>query len=104
MTSPEREVVFSALAEQDHQEILLTSLIEWGPEQLDRYEQAIDEAIDRLRRFPFLGKTYPGAPSGMRGARVHHHVILYTVGDASIFIHRILHERQDVASALGTDE
>ena len=100
MSGRKESLAFTFRARQDYQEILLYSLEVWGPDQLDRYEATIDDAIRRIREFSRSGRDCTQLMADGRCVRAGHHVIYYTSSDGVVTIHRILHERRRVTSAM----
>lgn len=100
MSDRKASLTFTFRARRDHQEILLYSLEIWGPDQLDRYETTLDNAIRRIRDFPEAGRDCTHLMASGRCARAGHHLIYYTFSDDTVTIHRILHERRHVTSTM----
>jgi toxin ParE1/3/4 len=59
----------------------------------------IEFASERLSAHPMLGRPRADISPGVRSILMHPYVIVYRVSDKSVEIARVLHERQDVASA-----
>lgn len=58
--------------------------------------------MDGLTRLPHLGREREATPAGLRGLPVGEHVVYYRVGPVFVTIIRILHQKVDAASELGT--
>lgn len=96
-------VTFTPFARQDFNDILLYSLITWGPDQAIRYESQLDRSVLQIREHPEVGKHAPEVMPGCRRQRSGHHMIYYTVSDSDIIIQRILHERRHVTGLMLLD-
>lgn len=75
----------------------LVSIIEHiaprNPPAAERLERLIDEAVDRARRFPQIGR--PGRVDGTRELIVHpNYLIVYRAMPDAIDVLRIVHARQ----------
>ncbi len=84
-------------ATDDYDAIMLDSLMNWGIDQARAYKRILDAAIANVALFPEMGRSDPKLPNGFRGRFVGRHVICYEITRAEVRIHRILHERQDLA-------
>lgn len=100
MSSRKLHLVLTRLARQDLYDLLQYSLLEWGPEQRDRYADALAQGFDRLRDFPAIGKTYAELPTAIRTHLVEHHNVVYTVRGGTVRVLRIVHRRMDLLRAL----
>jgi toxin ParE1/3/4 len=87
-------------ARQDYDDILVYSEGIWGQEQADRYEAALNRALDVLLDFPLMGRTRDDISPGLRSRQAQQHVIYYRVKGNVIEIVRILHERMDAVRQL----
>lgn len=81
----------------DYDRIMLDSLINWGIDQAQDYKRVLDAAIANVAVFPEMGRTDPELPNGFRTRFAGRHVICYEITNREVRIHRILHERQDLA-------
>lgn len=90
----------SSLAETDHDEILLYSLITWGESQSKEVEATINRALDAIANFPFSGGSRPTLGPGVRGRVIGSHIAYYKVMDEKVVVLRILHERRDAKTLL----
>ncbi len=100
MSARKFSVAFTRLARQDFDDILLYSLITWGRDQATRYESQLDRSVLQVREHPEVGKPAPEVMPACRQQQSGHHVIYYTVSNDTVTIHRILHERRRVTSAM----
>lgn len=101
MTSP-RKVRLTVEARTDLRAILRYSRRTWGERQRDVYAARLSEAMDGLTWLPNLGRGREEAPVGLRSLPVGEHVVYYRVDSASVTIIRILHQKRDAASEIGT--
>jgi toxin ParE1/3/4 len=95
MSARKKPVVLSVDAEVDLNNILLFTWQQWGDEQRDRYEAALQRVIAALTDFPEIGARMPWVFPDCRARPVERHVLYYRVTDAEIEVVRILHERVD---------
>ncbi len=95
MSSPRRTVILSPDAQADFTDIRLYTLQQWGENQRDRYEAALQRAIAALADFPEVGVRLPRLFSGCRVRPVGRHVLYYRIMGDVIEVVRILHERTD---------
>jgi toxin ParE1/3/4 len=93
-------VNLSAEAQTDYDDILLYGLLNWGNQQTEYYKAALDEAIERLRRFLEFGARRDELCPGCRAVPIERHVIYYRVEANVIQIIRIIHGRSDAAHHL----
>lgn len=84
-------------AVDDYDRIMIESLLNWGIDQAQTYKRILDGAIANVAAFPKLGHEDPQLPDGFRARFAGRHMICYQITASEIRIHRILHERQDVA-------
>jgi toxin ParE1/3/4 len=90
-----RAIRKSALAELDLIGIWEYSFGQWDAEQADKYLDELDKGIGYLANNPELGTRRDEVREGYRVLFVNSHAVYYTVGSASIFIVRVLHEQMD---------
>src|SRR5262249_23763373 len=100
MSSRKRQVVLSARAEEDFEDLLAHSLRTWGAEQKDAYKAIIDRALQRLAAFPKIGRARSDLAPGLRGYVVGQHVIQYRLDGPVIAVVRIVHTRMDISIQL----
>src|SRR4051812_25455744 len=89
------EVRKSATAERDLIEIWQYGYLKWGLAQADRYIEAVEDAIGRLRRYPRSGEDAAHFRSGYRRRKSGVHHIYYRITGPRIEIMRVLSARQD---------
>lgn len=86
----------SSKAQSDLIDIWEYTFKNWSPEQADRYYQIIIDKIKEICEKPDIGKSYKKVLRGYWGAAVKSHIIFYKeLGNNSIEIVRILHQRMD---------
>jgi toxin ParE1/3/4 len=100
MSAPKRTVELSPDAEQNYDDILLYSVLNWGETQMQIYQVALDRAIETLAEFPEAGARRDRLFPGCRIRPVEHHVIYYPIKPVAVEVVRILHERADAARHL----
>ena len=71
-----------------------------NPETARRYLAELDNAIQQLDLFPFMGASREKWKAGLRALVHGNHVILYTyeAEDSSVVIQSVLDGRQDIES------
>lgn len=106
MSDPKWSRLISQPANRDIYEILLYTREMWSLEQVDIYELALLEGLERIRSFPEAGSPVFTVDSGIRKCQVRHHVIYYTVDEdlRQLTVLRILHERRRVTRDLLTEQ
>jgi toxin ParE1/3/4 len=68
----------------------------WGVEQADAYVRQIETAIARAQELTNIGSSVYGLPSAYRKMKSGSHRVIYRCADDTLFVVRILHEREDV--------
>lgn len=91
----------SGKAEEDLIDIYTYSWQEFGEIRADAYLQALEEKFLLLAESPFIGRAIDHIRPGYRRFEHASHSVFYTVGDQTITVMRVLHNRQDVDQALG---
>jgi len=76
-----------------------------GPELALRFIDAVEASVRRIGTFPSAGSSAPEAEtgiSGLRGIAVSGFPfrLLYTCDEDAIRVHRVLHDRRDLGTAL----
>ena len=71
---------------------------EWGREQADRYNAALDAAFDRLAEYPELGQERPTAKAGVHIFPVERHLVVYRPEPGGILVLRVVHQKMNVAT------
>lgn len=104
MSSPNYQIIISALAAGDIDDILAYTLGEWGDLKLGEYRALIENALGLLRRNPEAGRERSDLAPNLRSLPVGSHLIFYRVvhhpEGSHVRILRILHARMDAGSHL----
>jgi len=89
-------------AREDISRIAIRGAEEWGKVHARRYMADLDEAIDNIQRFPYLGHQRDGIHESIRAHTVSSHVIFYRVHEETheIEVIRVLHGRMDASRHL----
>lgn len=87
-------------AQQDIRNIRLFGLQHWDEHRANIYLAAITARFEIIHDNPELGIARGDLVPGLRAHRVERHVIFYRIREDVIEIIRVLHERQDVISAV----
>lgn len=82
-------------AGQDIDEIFDFTAGTWGVEQAEAYIHGLRASLERLTRFPQLGRPIEDIRPGMRLMNTGSHIVIYRIGDDTIEVIRILHKRMD---------
>lgn len=72
----------------------------WGPDQRERYLRNLEQAMERIRGFPDLGRVRDEVGVGVRSYVCADHVIYYRVDADTVIVLRILHVRMDTPTDL----
>ena len=99
-----RRLDVSEDAERDLDSIFEYTVRTWGYERAIRYGESITETLNRLLTFPMLGHGRADLRPGMRAYAIAEHVVFYLVRDEQIYIVRVLHGREDFASAFADSD
>jgi len=89
------KLAFTPRARQDIEDIFDYSAATWGAEQAEAYIRGLQASLERLTRFPRLGRAIDDIRPGMRLMPVGSHVAIYRVSPEAIEIIRVLHKRMD---------
>jgi toxin ParE1/3/4 len=71
----------------------------WGAQQVRRYREELDLALQQLSLAPEVGQKREAIAPGVRSFRVAQHVAFYLVRKNKITILRILHPRRNANEA-----
>ena len=93
--------ILSSRAQLDLKSIKIDSLREWGPELTKAYLRKIETRLSWLAEKPALGRPRDDVRKGFRSYSEGRHIIFYRIGDGSIEIVGIPHQRQDVDRFFG---
>ena len=91
------QIVISPRASRDIRTIERHTHKLWEAHQASAYVENIWEAIASLATFPEIGRVVAMGPPNTRRISVDRHIIFYRIGESSIEISRVVHERRDVA-------
>ncbi|PTM61537.1 type II toxin-antitoxin system RelE/ParE family toxin [Phreatobacter oligotrophus] len=87
-------------AEQDLSEIFDYSADEWGTDRAVAYLKLLQATMERLLRFPELGRTADEVGPGLRIVPAGSHIVVYRLQPDVVAVVRILHQRMDLAGHL----
>jgi toxin ParE1/3/4 len=91
--APTVKVHYSKKAEQDLHEIALYTVIQWGPEQWEKYSALLQVACEKIiPRNLRYARSVPDRPE-LRRWQCERHVIFFIKVKGGIEIVRVLHER-----------
>ncbi|MCX7108589.1 MAG: type II toxin-antitoxin system RelE/ParE family toxin [Proteobacteria bacterium] len=96
MSLPDVPVILSPQAEEDFADILQYTLEMWGEAQVYTYRAVLDKALLTIQQHPQIGHDCPELSAAHRIFPAGRHLIIYRVGDATVLVSRILHERMDI--------
>ena len=85
----------SESAANDIENILDTSLIDFGALQTESYYASLTQCLELLGDNPAMGTSADDIRPGYRRFPHESHVIFYTVDTEAILIVRVLHKRMD---------
>jgi len=102
MTS-RRRLELSPTADEDLRDALQHTLQAWSPEQRDVYAPALNDAFERLTRYPNLGQPRDDIRPGIRSLTVRQHTVFYWSTKESIRVLRIVHARREPIVRLDDD-
>lgn len=89
-------IFFKPKAEADLEEIYEYTYLSWGILQAEKYQNELNEGIQRLIEFPKLGKEYIYSTKQYRVLHINRHLIFYRNHHDDYFIIRILHESMNI--------
>lgn len=92
---------FSALADQDIEDIYLYSVRKWGKRQAEAYVDGIKTSAESIAIFPNVGREYKTRKGlKFRWYASGRHFLFYRIERSGILIVRILHARMDFSRHL----
>jgi toxin ParE1/3/4 len=95
------EVRISRAADRDIENMAHHMRHAWGEDQLLAYEATIYQTLDMRSRNPQAGRSRDDLFPSCRSFPIEQHVIYYDQpDDATIFVRRVLHQRQDAGAAV----
>ena len=91
---------FSQAAARDVENILQSSLKDFGYNQTEQYFSSLNKCLRLLSLNPTMGKSAEDLESGYYRFPHRSHVIFYQIDNTDIFILRILHKSMDITEHL----
>jgi toxin ParE1/3/4 len=88
-------------AEKDLEDIFSYTLENFGPQQADRYYDAILDMFARILAEPQLGRPVSQRHPGILKQSCREHFVIFARGEDGIDVIRVLHQRMDIDSHLG---
>ena len=91
-------IKLSISAQEDIDNILVYTLVEYGQKQQDLYLSLIEQGFDTIAENPFIGRGHSDLSDNIQIWTVGKHIIVYSVNDTldSVYILRILHQSVDL--------
>jgi toxin ParE1/3/4 len=83
-------------AERDLEKIYEYTLLSWGIQQAEKYQDELFHGMQLLLEQNDLGKIYPYSNRGYRKLHVNRHLIFYRIEKQKCVVVRILHDRMDI--------
>ena len=96
---PRLDLEYTERARHDLTEISGYTELNWGTDQADAHLAKIRTAIDRLRDFPYKSVRRDDLGRQVRAKFVVHEWIIFQAGARSLWILRVLNEREDINHA-----
>ncbi|MCA0316542.1 MAG: type II toxin-antitoxin system RelE/ParE family toxin [Proteobacteria bacterium] len=90
------QLALTPRAQRDLDDIVSYSEEAGGFDQAVAYVRGLHAVMQRLCRFPRMGRQADEIRPGIRVAAAGSHVILYRIGAKQIDVVRILHKRMDI--------
>jgi toxin ParE1/3/4 len=87
--------VYSPDAQSDVETIWDCTVADWGGDQAEAYARLLQNASETIAANPLIGRDCSDIRLGYRKYPVGSHMMFYHIGDHSINIVRILHQRMD---------
>jgi toxin ParE1/3/4 len=94
------EIIVRSEATADIAGVYAHSIEQFGLPIADRYHDGLQEAVERLARFPQSGPVYPGIRPAIRYLAYRSHYIFYDFDGTTVWVVRILHHAQDAGRLL----
>jgi len=89
----EKEIVWTAVAQNDFWEIVEYLKAEWQEKVLNRFEQALHQKTSLLKKQPNIGFKSRKYSRFRKTLVTRHYMLIYSVIKEHIVIHRIRHTR-----------
>ena len=96
-----RRIRFHEAATRDLRQIAAQTRQRWGNAQASTYNDALRRDIKSLPEFALRFPEHGESGLGLRKMRSGHHLVFYRVGEETIKVVRVLHERMDSSGHLG---
>ena len=96
MSRPDVQLILSPQAEDDFADILQYTLETRGEAQVHVYGAILDKALSTIQQYPQIGHKLHDISDIHRVFPAAHHLIIYRVGDHTVSVSRILHERMEI--------
>lgn len=90
----------SVLALKDLEGIYQYTVEVWSISQANRYYRLITSEIDRICKYPEIGKSIEFVKPNHRILQVKSHLIVYKILNDHLYVDRILHESMDIEAQL----
>ena len=87
-------------AQDDIVDIGRYTLERHGIQQMDKYLNSIDEAINLIQENPNIGRFHQELPEEYKVWRMNEHLIIFLIQDEIISIARVVHVKLDLKFAL----
>ena len=85
----------SPQAIKDLEDIFAFTLINWGIDQAEKYQDELYTIMETVSESPMIGSVYYFKGGNYRKINVNRHILFYTHNDKECVIMRVLHERMD---------
>ena len=97
------DVRLTRAAASDLEEIYLYTFRTFGEAAAERYRKVITERLEGLAEWPEAGHAIEGIAGYLR-ANAGRHAIIYRLGDETITVVRVLHDRRDIRALIQREE
>lgn len=94
------KLALNPAAEQDLSDIFDYSADTWGTDRAVAYLRMLQAAIERLLRFPELGRSAEAVAPGLRILSAGSHIVIYRLLPETVVVIRILHQRMDIDGSI----
>lgn len=89
----EKEIAWTAVAENDLREIVSYLKAEWPGSVLNRFEQAFLQKISLLKKHPTLGFRSRKYSRFRKTTITRYYMLVYSISKSHIVIHRLKHTK-----------
>ena len=90
----------SKLAQKDLEDIWVFTFQNWSKLQADKYYEILVSEIDKIYKYPEIGRKIDAVKIGHRIRRIKSHVKVYKVIKNKIWVDRILHKQMDILNQI----